>query len=172
MEVLNIFSILDFCNKISLQEFQVQRPGGEGFKRWRKANATCFFKEGKEEDPDNYRLVSLTSIHGKVTEQYIVEAICRHIKDEKITKSSQHGLTEGKSCLTNLINFCDKMTGLADIVQCTLVRLLTLSRQDTHGTLQTYGLDMQTVRLTGKFEKYCIIVVNVTTVQSLSVEVK
>jgi len=30
---------------------------------WRKANVTPVFKKGKKEDPGNYRLVSLTSIH-------------------------------------------------------------------------------------------------------------
>ncbi|KAJ7422818.1 rna-directed dna polymerase from mobile element jockey-like [Pitangus sulphuratus] len=77
-----------------------------------KANVTCIFKKG--ENSGNYRLISLTSIHGKLTKQLIVETICRHIKDKNITRSNQHGFTEAKSCLHNVINFYDEMTGLVD----------------------------------------------------------
>ncbi|PKU29918.1 rna-directed dna polymerase from mobile element jockey- hypothetical protein [Limosa lapponica baueri] len=71
-------------------------------------------QEGKKEDPGNYRLASLTSIHGKVMVQLILETISRHMKDEKVIRRSQHGFTEGKSCLINSINFCDEVTDLVD----------------------------------------------------------
>ena len=44
-------------------------------------------------------------------EQLILEVI---IKEKKVIRSSQHGFTEGKSCLTNLIAFYDDMTGWVD----------------------------------------------------------
>ncbi|KAK4829071.1 hypothetical protein QYF61_002015 [Mycteria americana] len=80
----------------------------------RKANVTFIFKKGKKEDPGNYRPVSLTLIPGKLMEQLILEIISRHIKEQKIIRSSQHGFSKGMSCLTNLITFYDEMTGLAD----------------------------------------------------------
>lgn len=79
-------------------------------KDWRKEKV----KKRKEEDLGNYRVISLTSILGNVMEQLILQTIYRHIKDETISRSSQHGFTEGKSCLTSLINFCDEVTGLVD----------------------------------------------------------
>ncbi|KAK4821226.1 hypothetical protein QYF61_015794 [Mycteria americana] len=74
---------------------------------------TPIFQKSKKEDPGNYRPVSFTSIPGKVMEQLILETISRHMNNKKI-KINQHGFTKGKSCLTSLINFYNKMTGLVD----------------------------------------------------------
>jgi len=72
------------------------------------------FKKGKKEDPGNYRPVSLTSIPGKMTEQLILEVIIKEAEEKKVIRSSQHGFTKPKSCLTNLIAFYDDMTGWVD----------------------------------------------------------
>jgi len=82
-------------------------------KDWRKANVTPIFKKGKKEDPGNYRLVSLTSIPGKVMEQVILEVIVKQVEEKKVI-SSQHGFTKGKSCLINLVAFYNGMTGWVD----------------------------------------------------------
>ena len=77
---------------------------------WRVAYVTPIYKKGRKENPGNYRLVSLTSVPGKVMEQIILSAITSHIMDNQGIRSSQHGFTKGRSCLTNLISFYDKMT--------------------------------------------------------------
>ena len=38
----------------------------------------------------------------------------KHLKDNAVIGPSQHGFTRGKSCLTNLISFYDKVTHRAD----------------------------------------------------------
>ncbi|KAK4816655.1 hypothetical protein QYF61_019632 [Mycteria americana] len=62
---------------------------------WRLAHVTPIYKNGQKEDPGNYRPVSLTS-------------------DNQVIRPSQHGLMKGRSCLTNLISFNDKVTRLVD----------------------------------------------------------
>ena len=80
----------------------------------RKAIVTPIFKKGKKEDPGNYRPVRLTSIPGKVMDQLIMEVTIMQVEEKKVIRSSQHGFTKGKSCLTNLIDFYDGMTGWGD----------------------------------------------------------
>lgn len=58
----------------------------------------------------DYRSVSLTSIPGKVMEQRALEAVSKHAKCRKVTGSSQHGFTKGKSFLSDLIVTHDTMT--------------------------------------------------------------
>ncbi|KAK4820725.1 hypothetical protein QYF61_004390 [Mycteria americana] len=62
---------------------------------WRLANVMPIYKKGQKEDPGKYRPVSLTLVLGKVMEQII----------------TGHA---GRSCLTNLISFYDKVTRLVD----------------------------------------------------------
>ncbi|KAK4813574.1 hypothetical protein QYF61_011803 [Mycteria americana] len=81
---------------------------------WRLANVMPIYKKGRKEDPGNYRAVSLTSVPGKLMEQIILSAITWHVEDNQGIKPSQHGFRKGRSCLTNLISFYNKVTHLVD----------------------------------------------------------
>ncbi|KFP28511.1 RNA-directed DNA polymerase from mobile element jockey, partial [Colius striatus] len=57
---------------------------GEVPEDWRKANVNPVFKKGRKDDPGNYRLVSLTSIPGKVMEQLILNVVTKHMKEKMV----------------------------------------------------------------------------------------
>jgi len=81
-------------------------------------------------------------------EQLILEVILKQVEEKKVIRSSQHGFTKGKSCLTNLIAFYDGMTGLVDEGRAVDVAYLdfskafdTVSHNILLGKLRKCGLD-------------------------------
>ena len=81
---------------------------------WRCANVTPIYKSGGKSKVGNYRPISLTSILCKVMESILKDALMNHLLSNVLLKSSQHGFMKRKSCLTNLIEYLDKLTTLID----------------------------------------------------------
>lgn len=89
-------------------------------------------RRARQRDAGDHRLASLTLIAGKVSEHIMLETVSTHITD-KVIGSSQRGFMKGKSCLTNLPDFYNKMIcsvnkgrAMNDLI-LTLARLSALS---------------------------------------------
>ncbi|RMC03569.1 hypothetical protein DUI87_19744 [Hirundo rustica rustica] len=105
---------------------------------WKLANVTPIHKKGGREDPGNYRPVSLTSVPGKIMEQFILSVITQNLQDGQGLRPSQHRFRRGRSCLTNLTSFYDQVTCLVDAGRAVDVVYLDFSKAfDTlsHSTL-------------------------------------
>ena len=81
---------------------------------WKNANVCPIFKNGSRHLAANYRPVSLTSQICKVFESLMRDVIVRHLEDNELLKDSQHGFRRGRSCLTNLLTFLDRVSGCLD----------------------------------------------------------
>ncbi|XP_073166773.1 tether containing UBX domain for GLUT4 isoform X4 [Lepidochelys kempii] len=79
--------------------FENSWRSGEVPDDWKKANVVPIFKKGKEEDPGNYRPVSLTSVPGKIMEEVLKESILKHLEERKVIRNSQHGFIKGSDCI-------------------------------------------------------------------------
>jgi len=127
---------------------------------WRIASVTRIYRNGKKEDPGNYRPVSLTAVPGKIMEQFILSTLTGHMKDKQGIRPRQHGFMKGRSCLNNLIFFYDQATCLVDEGEAVVVIYMDFKAFDAvpHSILleklAAHGLDGCTLRWIKKLAEW------------------
>ena len=77
---------------------------------WKSSNITPIHKKDSKTNAENYRGVHLTSQLCKTMEGIIKDDIVEHLFRFKLIRSSQHGFTAGRSCITNLLEFLEEVT--------------------------------------------------------------
>ena len=95
---------------------------------WRCANVTSVYKKGSRSIAENYRPISLTSIICKLLESIIHDSIVAHLREQNLINTSQHGFTQHRSCLTNLLHYLETLTSLLDAGHNVDVFYLDLSK--------------------------------------------
>eukprot|EP00061_Rhincodon_typus_P012594 g38433.t1 len=101
---------------------------GEVPEDWGVANVVPLFKKGNKDDSGNYRPVTLTSVVGKLLERILRDGIYRHLEKHDLIRDSQQGFVQGRSCLTNLIEFLEEVTkviyehGAVDVVYTDFIK--------------------------------------------------
>lgn len=100
------YPIVKLFNK-SIQEGVVPQD-------WKDANVSPIFKKGSKSKAENYRPISLTSILCRLLENCIRDVLVDHLEANNLIHETQHGFRKQKSCLTNLLEFFDKVIKLSD----------------------------------------------------------
>ena len=75
----------------------------------RRANVVPIYKSGNRGKAKNYRPVSLTCQLCKVFEKLVRDVLVEHLETNRLLKETQHRFRKGRSCLTNLLSFLDRI---------------------------------------------------------------
>ncbi len=95
---------------------------------WKRANVCPIYKKGCRNRAENFRPISLTSQVCKVFETLVRDKVVCHLESHQLLADSQHGFRSGRSCLTNLLSFLDRVSGLVDDGECVDVIFLDFAK--------------------------------------------
>ena len=74
-----------------------------------QSHITPIYKGGEKSLPANYRPVALTNHLIKIFERIVRKNIVKHMEDNNLFNSSQHGFRAGRSTVTQLLHFLDEI---------------------------------------------------------------
>ena len=73
---------------------------------WKHAIITQLYKgKGDCSDPSSYRPISISSCLGKILEKVVAKQLIYYLNFQGKLHFGQHGFTEGRSTLSNLLQF-------------------------------------------------------------------
>jgi hypothetical protein len=89
--------------------FRKSLQSGEIPLDWRTANVSPIHKKGGRGSVGNYRPVSLTSLISKIMESLLKNSIIEFLEKINLIHNSSYGFRNGRSFLSNLFTFLDKV---------------------------------------------------------------
>ena len=81
---------------------------------WKQAHVSALYKKGNRQDPGNYRPVSLTSVVGKVVEEFIRDWFVLHLRENNILSPQQFRFVSGRSTSLQLLHLLNTLTKVFD----------------------------------------------------------
>ena len=106
--------VKDKITKHLTRIFNMSLDEGKVPEDWKLADVTPIFKKGDRKSPGNYRPISLTSVVCKLLETIIRDKIVEYLEKYNLIRDTQHGFRRRRSCLTNLLEFYNKLFHLHD----------------------------------------------------------
>ena len=92
-----------------------------------EAGECCANKAVDRGKAKNYRPVSLTCQLCKVFEKLVRDELVEHLESKGLLKRTQHGFRQGRSCLTNLLEFLNRVTEELDN-ECDIFGILDFAK--------------------------------------------
>ncbi|RMC19243.1 hypothetical protein DUI87_03849 [Hirundo rustica rustica] len=119
---------------------------------WKLANVTPIHKKDRKEDPSNYRPVSLTSVPGKIMEQFILSVITQNLQDGQGLRPSQHGFRRDKLHSMKLLATPLKTeSSLQGFTKALLPEQNRLEKIDSDGETLSVANNRRNLQRDGKF---------------------
>ncbi|RMC15811.1 hypothetical protein DUI87_08015 [Hirundo rustica rustica] len=108
--ILVLRDLVDVVAKPPSMIFQKSWQFGKVPVDWKKKNIVLIFERSRK----NYQLVCLTSVPGKIVEQILLEGVLRSRENTDTIQDNQLNFTRGKACLTNSVDFYNRVTTSVD----------------------------------------------------------
>ena len=120
---------------------------------WKRAIISPIFKKGSKQVASNYRPISLTAILCKTLESFIRDALLKHLTNNNLLSTKQHGFISGRSTVTQLLNYidsCVKSVAAGKVVDAIYLDFEkafdTVPHRRLLGKLDSYGIRGELLR--------------------------
>ncbi len=136
---------------------------------WKKAIISPIFKKGSKHLASNYRPINLTSVLCKILESFVRDVLLRHLIDNNLLSKKQHGFINGRSTVTQLLNYLDKCAQsvskgkVVDAIYLDFEKAFdTVPHRRLIGKLESYGVEGDLLRWVKEYlnERSQIVSVN------------